>query len=177
MPNGNKKVYEVFEASNGYFAQLASGRTVIGKTLAEVTTEANAAVTEEMTSVNTGPTPDDPLNQKGWQKGLLENLLAEFDLSNGAKVSLFKGKPPAPWMADAVSGAGYARGGVACSPDYSKLSSEARTASFRRFVVSESTTSSASDATGALALRRNLQRLGRWLLARYRSFMRMNHSR
>lgn len=76
------KVYEVHEAANGYFAQLDSGKIVVGKTLAEVTLEANALVTEEMTAVGTsGPTPEDPLNQRAkWNKGLLESLLCEFRL-------------------------------------------------------------------------------------------------
>lgn len=97
------KVYEVHEAANGYFAQLESGKIVVGKTLAEVTTEANALVTEEMTAVNTD-TPK-PAATSGWTKGLLDALMKD----NGFKMTLFSDTKLFPMLPNEVSGEGYAR--------------------------------------------------------------------
>lgn len=78
MPTTNKMVYEVFEAVNGYFAQLPSGKVVVGKTLNDVTTEANALVTEEMTSATT-PAPESPMTK--WQKGLIVEAMKPSKLA------------------------------------------------------------------------------------------------
>jgi hypothetical protein len=93
------EVFTVYAAANGYYAELAIGKLVIGATLSECCTAAQAAMAEHKIAgdEDDGPTAADPLNQRNAQWNKVRPLLVEEILSAAKPslfLSLFSGKPP-----------------------------------------------------------------------------------
>ena len=94
------EVFTVYAAANGYYAELAIGKLVIGATLSECCTAAQAAMAEHKIAgddKDDGPTAADPLNQRNAQWNKVRPLLVEEILSAVKPsffVNPFSGKPP-----------------------------------------------------------------------------------
>ena len=90
--------FTVYAAANGYYAELAIGKLVIGATLSECCTAAQAAMAEhKIAGDEEGPTKDDPLNQRNAQWNKVRPLLVEEILSATKPslfLSMFSGTPP-----------------------------------------------------------------------------------
>jgi hypothetical protein len=96
------EVFTVYAAANGYYAELAIGKLVIGATLSECCTAAQAAMAEHKIAGDEydGPTAADPLNQRNalWNKVRPLTVEERNEMLNAVQpslfLSLFSGKPP-----------------------------------------------------------------------------------